>query len=299
MSASPRDAHIEGDTEMLSHMPTTESIMIPIPRDTFEKLYLTPKMPIAGKLRQTFGNPTPISLMGFLVSATPNAMLHMGWRGAGGDGGAILPTYIFFGGMTQIIGAIGEWIIGNTFSCAIFFTYGAFWLAYGASLMPFFAVGTNYSATGNSLEGIETAGYHATAGLYYVILAVVTLIYLICSIRTNVCLFLALLFLTVAYDLYAAVHFITALGNEALAAKVEVRDLQFIYNEYVLIFYSKAAGGCNFILCIPIWYIFVAQMLESIDFPFALPVGDLSEVVLGRNQKQRRALEKIDNTDIS
>jgi hypothetical protein len=64
--------------------------MFPIPRDTFEKLYLTPKMPIAGNLRRTFGNPTPISLMGFLVSATPNAMLHMGWRGAGGDGGAIL-----------------------------------------------------------------------------------------------------------------------------------------------------------------------------------------------------------------
>lgn len=90
MSVKPMNTQIEGDTEMLSHMPTKDSIMIPIPRDTFEKLYLTPKMPIAGNLRQTFGNPTPISLMGFLVSATPNAMLHMGWRGAGGNGGAIL-----------------------------------------------------------------------------------------------------------------------------------------------------------------------------------------------------------------
>lgn len=90
MSAKPMNEHIEGDTEILSPMRTTESVMFPIPRDTFEKLYLTPKMPIAGNLRRTFGNPTPISLMGFLVAATPNAMLHMGWRGAGGDGGAIL-----------------------------------------------------------------------------------------------------------------------------------------------------------------------------------------------------------------
>lgn len=90
MTAKPTNTPIEGDTEVLSHMPTKDSIMVPISRDTFEKLYLTPKMPIAGRLRQTFGNPTPISLMGFLVSATPNAMLHMGWRGAGGDGGAIL-----------------------------------------------------------------------------------------------------------------------------------------------------------------------------------------------------------------
>ncbi|CAG8893170.1 unnamed protein product [Penicillium egyptiacum] len=81
---------MEGVTETLSPMRTAESVILPIPRDTFEKLYLTPKMPIAGNLRRTFGNPTPISLMGFLVAATPNAMLHMGWRGAGGDGGAIL-----------------------------------------------------------------------------------------------------------------------------------------------------------------------------------------------------------------
>lgn len=90
MSGKAMNEHVEGDTEILSHIRTAESVMLPIPRDTFEKLYLTPKMPIAGNLRRTFGNPTPISLMGFLVSATPNAMLHMGWRGAGGDGGAIL-----------------------------------------------------------------------------------------------------------------------------------------------------------------------------------------------------------------
>lgn len=34
------------------------------------------------------------------------------------------PVYIFFGGMVQIFGAVGEWLLGNTFSCALFFTYG-------------------------------------------------------------------------------------------------------------------------------------------------------------------------------
>lgn len=62
----------------------------------------------------------------------------------------------------------------------------------------------------------------ARKGLYYVILSVVTFIYLICSIRTNVCLFLALLFLVAAYNLYAAAHFYTALGNGALAARMEM-----------------------------------------------------------------------------
>ena len=76
--------------EMLRRYQTTDSVMLPIPRDVFEKLYLSPKTPNAGKLRSTFGNPTPISLLGFLVSATPTAMITMGWRGAGGNGAAIL-----------------------------------------------------------------------------------------------------------------------------------------------------------------------------------------------------------------
>ena len=78
------------NVDALRRIQTAESVLLPIPRDTFEKLYLTPKMPTAGNLRQTFGNPTPISLMGFLTAATPNAMLIMGWGGAGGGGGAIL-----------------------------------------------------------------------------------------------------------------------------------------------------------------------------------------------------------------
>ena len=41
---------------------------------------------------------------------------------------------------------------------------GTFWLVQGTSLMPFFAVGTNYSPTGNTLEGIETPEYNATVG---------------------------------------------------------------------------------------------------------------------------------------
>jgi hypothetical protein len=74
-----------------------------------------------------------------------------------------------------------------------------------------------------------------------------------------------------------------------------MEDLPFSYfdtaGNLLISFYQKAAGACNFILCFPIWYIFVAQMLESIDFPLVLPVGDLSEVVQRRNQKARKRVE--------
>lgn len=75
----------------LRKIQTAESVLLPIPRDTFEKLYLSPKHPATSRsLSKKFGNPTPISLLGFLLAATPNAMIFMGWRGAGGHGGAIM-----------------------------------------------------------------------------------------------------------------------------------------------------------------------------------------------------------------
>jgi GPR1/FUN34/yaaH family len=58
-------------------------------------------------------------------------------------------------------------------------------------------------------------------GLYYVTLAVLTFIYLICSIRTNICLFLALFLLVITFSLFAAVYFQTAEGNLLQAEKLQ------------------------------------------------------------------------------
>ncbi|KAL4902060.1 hypothetical protein BDW74DRAFT_181219 [Aspergillus multicolor] len=263
------------DDMHLNRMKTAESVFLPISRETFEKLYLSPKHPsVQGDLRKKFGNPTPICLMGFLIASTPHACMLMGWRGAGGNGSALVPAYIFFGGIVQILGGIGEWIIGNTFSCAIFFTYGTFWLVQGGGLMPFFASGMNYSPTGNSFEGQQTEGYAATIGFYYLFLSLLTFIYLICSIRTNVCLFSALFLLVITFALVAAAFFQTANGAHELAEKLLV-----------------AGGAFNFTLCIPVWHIFLTQILEAVDFPISLPVGDLSSVIPGRSQKMRRSEE--------
>ncbi|KAL2831541.1 GPR1/FUN34/yaaH family-domain-containing protein [Aspergillus cavernicola] len=259
--------------DTLNRMKTAESVFLPISRETFEKLYLSPKHPsVAGDLRKKLGNPTPICLMGFLLASTPHSCIMMGWRGAGGNGGAILPVYIFFGGLVQLLGGIGEWIIGNTFTCAVFFTYGTFWLVEGASMIPWFATGANYSTTGNSLEGQQTAEYSATIAFYYLFLSLLTFFYLICSIRTNICLFTALFLLVITFAIFSASYFQLANGAEELAHRLQI-----------------VGGAFNFALCVPIWHIFLVQLLEAVDFPISLPVGDLSTVVLGRSQKVRRA----------
>lgn len=85
------DISVDRSGEVLDRTKTAESVFVPIPRETFEKLYLSPKHPsVSGDLRKKLANPTPICLMGFLIASTPNACMLMGWRGAGGNGGALV-----------------------------------------------------------------------------------------------------------------------------------------------------------------------------------------------------------------
>ncbi|KAE8352033.1 GPR1/FUN34/yaaH family-domain-containing protein [Aspergillus coremiiformis] len=273
---SSRDINEKHDPDILQSVRTTESVFLPISRDAFEKLYLSPKHPsVTCELRKQVGNPTPISLIGFLVSATPNAFITMGIRGSGGNGAAILPVFLFFGGLLQILGGIGEWLIGNTFSCALFFTYGTFWIVQGTGLMPLFATGLHYSSSGNALEGMQSPSYNATLGFYYVALTLITFVYTICSIRTNICIFTALFLLVITFALFAATYFQLALGEAALALRLQY-----------------TAGAFSLALVIPVWHIFIAQMLEAVDFPIAIPVGDLSSVILGRSQKAQMRTEE-------
>lgn len=63
--------------------------------ELFEKMYLSPQNTVKGDLRSTFGNPTPLALLGFLLSLSPLSCELMGWRGAGGNGVATVGSYYF------------------------------------------------------------------------------------------------------------------------------------------------------------------------------------------------------------
>lgn len=118
---------------------------------------------------------------------------------------------------------------------------GAFWIVQGTSMIPWFSVGTNYSPTGNTLQGMHAPEYNATVGtspwiamagrianfvwmkgLYYIVLAFITAVFLVCSVRINICLFCAILFLVVTFSLIGSVHFQVAAGHTAMAAKIEI-----------------------------------------------------------------------------
>ncbi|KAL1594374.1 hypothetical protein SLS60_010134 [Paraconiothyrium brasiliense] len=137
---------------------------ISITPELFEKLYLSPQTRVHGDLRRTVGNPTPLALLGFLLSLTPLSMDLMGWRGAGGNGAAGTGTYYFFGGLLMILGSLGEFLIGNTFPFVVFGSFGAFWLGWAATLQPFYNAYGAYSTTDNPADGLATVGFRSSYG---------------------------------------------------------------------------------------------------------------------------------------
>lgn len=83
---------------------------ISISPELFEKIYLSPHTQVKGDLRKTFGNPTPLALLGFVLSLSPLSCDLMGWRSTNGPtvGFAGTATYYYFGGVLMLLGGIGE-----------------------------------------------------------------------------------------------------------------------------------------------------------------------------------------------
>ncbi|KAG0646174.1 alcS [Hyphodiscus hymeniophilus] len=231
----------------------------------FEELYLSPHNVVKGNLRKTFGNPTPLALVGFILCLTPFSCDLMGWRGAGGNGAAGTATYFFYGGLLMIIGSVLEFFLGNTFPFVVFGSFGAFWLSYGGTLQPFYNAAGAY-AGGNQGVGLSSAGFTNSFAFFLLFFAFLNFIYMIASIRTNVVFFFIFFFLVITMTIIAGSFWQAGQGNASFAMTLQ-----------------KTGGGFAFVVSMLGWYLFTAQILLAVDFPMVLPVGDLSTVVNGRS----------------
>ncbi|KAI0011439.1 hypothetical protein F4779DRAFT_615680 [Xylariaceae sp. FL0662B] len=248
---------------------------ISIDPDLFEKLYLAPQNQAKGGLTKTFGNPTPIGILGFIISLGPLSCDLMGWRGAGGGGAASIPTYIFFGGMLLTLGGLLEFFLGNTFPCLVFLAFGAFYLSFGGTLLPQFNAYAAYAPPDaeSPAAGLATQGFNASFGFFTLSMMILCLVFLVGSVRTNVSFFIVFLSLVLTFALITGAYWALAsdyTGNAASANRLLV-----------------GAGACAFIATAVGWWIFLALLLASVDFPISLPLGDLSTVVRGAGDRKK------------
>ncbi|KAJ5994896.1 hypothetical protein N7481_001873 [Penicillium waksmanii] len=247
-----------GNMPRLTQVPTS----ITLSAEQFERLYLNPMMHRQTALTKSLGNPTPLGLGAFVLTASPLACCLMAWRGAGGGGAAFTGVLILMGGLLLVLSSILEFILGNTFSSVVFGHLGAFCLAFGATLTPAFNSAAPYSPEGtNTLAGLHSPGFVNTFAYFFIFMGLLMLIYTICATRTNIIYVVIFASLILVFALLAAAYWQLGKENEVLGNRLTV-----------------GSGAALFLASMLGFYLLTAQLLDSVGFPLSLPVGDLSGV---------------------
>ncbi|KAL3489185.1 GPR1/FUN34/yaaH family-domain-containing protein [Aspergillus germanicus] len=255
--------------EALHRIRTAGSVSIP--PELFEQLYLAPHNRVKGQLRQTFGNPTPLALGGFLICVTPLSMVLLGWEGAGGLDAANVGSLQYLGGLLLILGAIGEWILGNTFPATVFGIFGGFSFSFSATLQPAFNAFGAYSPDPSDPSKGMNPTFYATFSFFLVAILLVLAVLGIASIRTNLCFFLLFCVFVPAVGCLSGSFFSLVHGNAALALQLQ-----------------HVAAGLLLAGCCIGFYIFLSLVLASVDFPLAIPLGDLSTIIKRAKEKAEK-----------
>ncbi|PMD30073.1 plasma membrane ammonium transporter [Hyaloscypha variabilis F] len=238
----------------LSHVKTGMTIS----PELFEKLYLTPKTAAVGDFRKRFANPTPLGLMGFIISATTFAAIMMGWGGSTTLDG-VAGIFFFTGPVLLLLATIFEWIMGNFFSMMVMGMFSVFWLSFGVLETPSWGIAASYSANGDAAAGAATVGYNAAVALYLLVWGFWLFTTWIFTLKTNMIFASIFFFAFISSFLFSAAYWKVSTGDYSMATKLQ-----------------KTGGATFFILAILGWYITVVMMAAEMRITIGLPVGDLS-----------------------
>ncbi|EGP86997.1 uncharacterized protein MYCGRDRAFT_109328 [Zymoseptoria tritici IPO323] len=200
MAAQYNNDMANGGGDFGAHMERIRTAgSVNISTELFEKLYLSPQNAVSGEFRQTFGNPTPIALAGFLLSLTPLSMALLEWCGAGGLGAAM--------------------------NEAFFMTFGAFSFNFGATPTPYYNASAAYSPDPEMpWEGAVAPEFMATFAFFLISMDLLCFVHPIASILTNLVFFFIFSLIVPAFGCLAGSFWPGAQGDTALSLALQHAD---------------------------------------------------------------------------
>lgn len=133
------------------------------------------------------------------------------------------------------IAAIGEFILGNTFPFVVFMVYGVHWVNIAYSSDPAHPLSAAYGA-----NAATNLAFNAGNGFYNLVMAMVSFLFLIGSLRTNVPFVIVFFCLIFLFALFAAADF--KIGHDPTAAGIA-------YAEHLL----QIGGGFGFVALVVSW----------------------------------------------
>jgi hypothetical protein len=140
-------------------------------------------------------------------------------------------SYYFFGGFLLVLGGILEFILGNTFPSVVFTSYGTFFLSFAATLQPFYYAYGLYAPPGQpETAGLTTVGFTSSFAFFLVFIAVLSFVFLVLSIRTNIVFVIIFFTLVIFFGLLAGVYWQSAngIGNKDQSALALAHRLQVV-----------------------------------------------------------------------
>ncbi|KAJ9616124.1 hypothetical protein H2204_014068 [Knufia peltigerae] len=226
--------------------------------ELFEKLYLTPKIPRAGDNIKRFANPTPLGFAGFVIADMTFAMVLMGWGGASGLT-PVVGIFFFVGPILLLLACVFEWIMGNFFPMVAFGVLAVFWLSFGMLQLPTLNLDAPYASTNGGPSGALSSEFNAVIALYLIVWGFALLTFLVLSLRTNMVFVMMFVSITAGAWVLSGAYWKLSTGDLELAGQLQ-----------------KAGGALIFVTGVLAWYMTIVMMAAEMQYPFFLPVGDLS-----------------------
>ncbi|KAF7190754.1 Protein alcS [Pseudocercospora fuligena] len=247
---------------------------ISISPELFEKLYLQPK---DAPHYARFANPTPMGLVGFVISTFTFSIILMGWGGASGLP-AVVGIFFFVGPLLLTLAAIFNWIMGNFFPMMATSLFAVFWLSFGMLQLPSLGLASYYATDDAGTNGAMTNGYNVVIGLYLIVWGFAFLTYLVFALRTNMVFSGIFLIAAAAVWVLAGAYFKTGSGDYVMAGQLQ-----------------KAGGALLFVVSVLGWWIVVAMMAAEMQLGVNIPVGDLS--CYWPDAKRAKAVEDVEKQE--
>ncbi|KAJ1962501.1 hypothetical protein GGI12_002613 [Dipsacomyces acuminosporus] len=193
-----------------------------------------------------FANPGPLGLSAFALT-TFVLSLHNGAIGvpAGTPPNVVTGLAFFYGGICQLLAGMWEFASNNTFGATAFTSFGGFWMAYAALLIPDFGVGSAFKLIDKDVHS------HAV-GIFLLGWVIMTFIFFLATLRTNLGLCSLFAFLDITFILLCA-------GEWNAKANV-----------------VKAGGYFGLFTALIAWYIAASDLINKQNSFFTLPNPSLA-----------------------
>lgn len=149
--------------------------------------------PLPPQHRQ-FGNPAPLGLTSFGCGFFIASAFNLHTRGVVIPN-VVVPVLILYGGLFQSLVGMWELALGNTFGGTVFGSFGAFNFTYGGLYLPAFGVIEAYTLA----DGTISPQFNQAVGIYLIAWMMVTMLFFVGALRTNVTIVSTLGFTVLAF----------------------------------------------------------------------------------------------------